>query len=175
MQGSRAHGHGFFLRLLLRTATDQLRICIATPFHLPNRMSLLQLWHRSRSQTFYSEEALSTQSELLRCHVMPFGLRLIATAILLCVFAGCGNSSIVGKWRLMGGESDAILWEFSPNGAVLIGDVRGKYKFGDQNRIKIETPFATTVYQLKIAGNQMTLQEPGGSKLEFTRINEAAR
>ena len=60
--------------------------------------------------------------------------------------AGCGHSTIVGKWRLMGG-SDAILWEFSTNGAVLVGDVRGKYKFGDQNRIKIETPFATTVYQ----------------------------
>ena len=72
----------------------------------------------------------------------------------------------------MGGESDAILWEFSTNGGVLVGDVRGKYKFGDQNRIKIETPFATTVYQLKISGDEMTLQEPGGSKLEFTRIRD---
>jgi transcription elongation GreA/GreB family factor len=53
--------------------------------------------------------------------------------------------------------------------------VRCKYKFGDQNRIKIETPFATTVYQLKISGDQMTLQEPGGSKLEFTRISETPR
>ena len=59
--------------------------------------------------------------------------------------------------------------------AGLVGDVRGKYKFGDQKRIKIETPFATTVYQLKISGDQMTLQEPGGSKLEFTRIRETPR
>jgi hypothetical protein len=97
--------------------------------------------------------------------------------LLALVFAlvGCGHSTIVGKWRLLGGESDAILWEFSTNGGVLVGDVRGKYKFGDQNRIKIETPFATTVYQLKISGDQMTLQEPGGSKLEFTRINETPR
>ena len=88
---------------------------------------------------------------------------------LVFAIAGCGNSTIVGKWQLIGG-SNAILWEFSANGAVLVGDVRGRYKFGDQDRIKIETPFATTVYQLKISGDGMTLQEPGGSKLEFTRI-----
>src|ERR1043166_3754994 len=101
---------------------------------------------------------------------------LIITEIgLMLAIACCGNSSVVGRWRLMGGESDAILWEFSTNGGVLVGDVRGKYKFGDQNRIKIETPFATTVYQLKISGDQMTLQEPGGSKLEFTRTRGTPR
>jgi len=87
---------------------------------------------------------------------------------------GCGNSSVVGKWRLMGG-SNAILWEFSPNGVVLVGDVRGRYKFGDRDRIKIETPFATTVYQMKISGDRMILQELGGSRLEFTRIKETDR
>ena len=105
---------------------------------------------------------------------MRLRLRIIATAVLLCIMAGCENSSIVGKWRLMGG-SNATLWEFSANGAVLVGDVRGRYKFGDQDRIKIETPFATTVYLMKISGDQMTLQEPGGSKLEFTRIRETER
>jgi hypothetical protein len=98
-------------------------------------------------------------------------LRAIAGIALLFALAGCGNSAIVGKWRMMGG-SNATLWEFSSNGAVLVGDVRGRYKFGDQDRIKIETPFATTVYQLKISGDRMTLQEPGGSKLEFARIRE---
>ncbi|HEU0273721.1 MAG TPA: hypothetical protein VFQ83_04255 [Candidatus Udaeobacter sp.] len=88
--------------------------------------------------------------------------------------AGCESSTIVGKWRLTGG-SNAILWEFSANGAVLVGDVRGKYEFGDQGRIKIQTPFATTVYQLKLSGDHMTLQELGGSKLEFTRLKETQR
>jgi hypothetical protein len=50
--------------------------------------------------------------------------------------------------------------------------VRGRYKLGDQDRIKIETPFATTVYQIKISGDRMTLQELGGNKLEFTRTKE---
>jgi hypothetical protein len=93
---------------------------------------------------------------------------------LVLAMAGCGSSTIVGKWRLMGG-ANAILWQFSSNGAVVVGDVRGRYKFGDQDRIKIETPFATTVYQVNISGDRMTLQEPGGSKLEFTRIREASR
>jgi hypothetical protein len=105
---------------------------------------------------------------------MRLGLQIIAAIALLFAMAGCENSSIVGKWRLMGG-SNAILWEFSSNGAVLVGDVRGRYKFGHQDRVKIETPFATTVYQLKIAGDRMTLQELGGSKLEFTRIKETQR
>jgi hypothetical protein len=87
---------------------------------------------------------------------------------------GCGSSSIVGKWRMTGG-SNAILWEFSPNGVVLVGDVRGRYKLGHEDRIKIETPFATSVYQMKISGDRMTLQELGGSKLEFTRIRETHR
>jgi hypothetical protein len=98
-------------------------------------------------------------------------LRTLTAIVLMFAIAGCGNSTVVGKWRMMGG-SNAILWEFSANGVVLVGDVRGRYKFGDQNRIKIETPFATTVYQMKISGDRMTLQEPGGSKLEFTRIRE---
>ena len=98
-------------------------------------------------------------------------IQTFAAIVLLFAIGGCGNSRIVGKWRMMGG-SNATLWEFSSNGAVLVGDVRGKYEFGDQDRIKIQTPFATTVYQMKISGDEMTLQEPGGSKLEFTRINE---
>jgi len=72
----------------------------------------------------------------------------------------------------MSGGSDATVWEFSGNGVVLVGDMRGRYRFGDQDRIKIETPFATTVYQVKISGDHLLLQEPGGSKLEFTRIRD---
>src|SRR6266704_5553280 len=92
-----------------------------------------------------------------------------ASAALLFVMTGCGNSSIVGKWRMSGAENQTI-WEFSSNGSVQVGDIRGRYKFGDQDRIKIETPFSTAVYQVKLSSDQLVLQEPGGSKLEFTRI-----
>jgi hypothetical protein len=101
-------------------------------------------------------------------------LRIIASAALLCVIVGCGKHTIIGKWRMAGGSSSTV-WEFSSNGAVLVGDVHGKYKFGDQDRIKIETPFATTVYLVKLSSDQLVLQEPGGSKLEFTRINQRQR
>src|SRR5262245_42414347 len=101
-------------------------------------------------------------------------LLLPASAVLLFVLAGCGNSSIVGKWRMSGAENQ-IVWEFSGNGSVLVGEVRGRYKFGDQDRMKIETPFATTVYLVKLSSDQLVLEELGGSKLEFTRVREAQR
>ena len=109
----------------------------------------------------------------IRFYQPNYTLRVIISAALLCIVAGCGNPKITGKWRMSG--SDATVWEFKSNGAVLVGDVSGRYKFGDQDRIKIQTPFATSVYQLEISGDQMVLQEPGGSKLEFTRVTEAQR
>jgi hypothetical protein len=102
------------------------------------------------------------------------GLKVVALGILLWLVAGCGNPKIIGKWRMSGSSSETV-WEFSKNGSVLVGGIRGRYTFGDQDRIKIETPFATSVYQLEISGNQMTLREPGGAKLEFTRIQENQR
>ena len=93
------------------------------------------------------------------------------SAVLLFVMAGCGNSSIVGKWRLSGAGNQTV-WEFLSNGSVHVGEVRGRYKFGDQDRIKIETPFATTVYLVQLSSDQLVLQELGGAKLEFTRVRE---
>ena len=101
-------------------------------------------------------------------------LMLAASAVLLFVMTGCGKSSIVGKWQMSGAENQTV-WEFSGNGSVLVGEVRGRYKFGDQGRIKIETPFATTVYLVTLSSDQLVLQELGGSKLEFTRAQETTR
>jgi len=101
-------------------------------------------------------------------------LLIPASALLLFVMAGCGNSSIVGKWRMSGAENQTV-WEFLSNGSVQVGEVRGRYKFGGQDRIKIETPFATTVYLVQLSSDQLVLQELNGSKLEFTRVREASR
>ena len=102
-------------------------------------------------------------------------LRIIASTVLLCAMAGCGGSSrqILGKWR-MSQDANAMVWEFSNNGALLIGNTRGRYTL-DRNRVKIETPFAKTVYQMEFSGDRMILREPNGSKLEFSRIREAQR
>ena len=61
-------------------------------------------------------------------------------------------------------------WEFSNDGSVLMGPNRGRYTFGDNNRIKIETSIATSVYQIELVGDKMTLKEPSGSKLVLTRV-----
>jgi hypothetical protein len=91
------------------------------------------------------------------------------SVVVVLMMPGCGNSSIVGKWRMSGTE-DQTVWEFSSNGSVLAGELRGRYKFGDHERLKIETPFATTVYVVNLSNDQLVLQDLGGSKLEFTRI-----
>jgi hypothetical protein len=91
--------------------------------------------------------------------------------ICCCLLAGCGGASheIVGTWRL-GNDPSAIVWEFGNDQSVVMGTNRGRYSFGDNSRIKIETSNATSVYQMEISGNKMTLKDPRGSKLEFTRV-----
>ena len=63
-----------------------------------------------------------------------------------------------------------MVWEFSSDGSVVMGTTRGRYSFGDNNRIKIQTSIATSVYQMELAGDKMTLKEPNGSKLVLTRV-----
>ena len=98
-------------------------------------------------------------------------LGIFAVALLLGATAGCGGPSrdIVGKWR-MSGDANAIVWEFSKNGSLLIGNDRGRYSFGDNNRVKIETPSAKSVYQMELSGDRLILNDPNGSKLELTRM-----
>ena len=97
-------------------------------------------------------------------------LRLVVLAALLWAMNGCGGPShdIIGKWKTA--NANAIVWEFSPNGSVLVGKDKGRYSFGDQKRVKIQTSFATSVYQMEISDDHMTLTSPSGLKLEFTRI-----
>lgn len=96
----------------------------------------------------------------------------LITSLIICCFVltGCGGAphQIVGTWRL-GDDPNAIVWEFGNDHSVVMGTNRGRYSFGDNNRIKIETSIATSVYQMEISGNKMTLTDPRGSKLEFTR------
>ncbi|PYL85416.1 MAG: hypothetical protein DMF23_03650 [Verrucomicrobia bacterium] len=50
-----------------------------------------------------------------------------------------------------------MIWEFSSDGSVRMGTNRGRYSFGDNNRIKIETSIATSVYQMELVGDKITL------------------
>jgi hypothetical protein len=95
---------------------------------------------------------------------------ILVSALFLCALIGCAKSQsdVVGKWSTAG-DSSAMVWEFSKDGSVLMGGTRGKYSFGDNERIKIQTPFGTSVYQMEFSGDQMTLKDPTGSKLVFTK------
>ena len=99
--------------------------------------------------------------------------RFIAACVLIsfCFITGCGGNArdIVGAWR-SSTDANAMVWEFSSDGSVLMGANRGRYTFGDNNRIKIETSIATSVYQIELVGDKMTLKEPSGSKLVLTRV-----
>jgi hypothetical protein len=98
-------------------------------------------------------------------------LLTIAALALLFVVSGCGGShnKIVGKWRATG-DSNALVWEFSRDGSVLMGSTQGKFTFGDRDRVKIQTPFGTSVYQIEQSGDHMTLKDASGSKLEFAKL-----
>jgi hypothetical protein len=98
-------------------------------------------------------------------------LRLLVSTVLFSLLAACGGAAreIVGKWRTSS-DSTAVVWKFSDNGLVTIGSTRGKYSFGDSQRIKIQTPFEKSVYQVTIVSDHMTFREASGSRIEFTRI-----
>jgi hypothetical protein len=98
---------------------------------------------------------------------------LVTILIACCFLPGCGGAShqIVGSWRI-GDDSTAMVWEFSNDGSVLMGTNRGRYSFGDNNRIKIETSMATSVYQMELVGDKMTLKDPNGSKLVLTKVKQ---
>jgi len=98
-------------------------------------------------------------------------MAVISLIAAFCNITGCSGAShqIVGAWRV-GDDSTAMVWEFSNDGSVLMGTNRGRYSFGDNNRIKIETSMATSVYQMELVGDKMTLRDPNGSKLVLTKV-----
>jgi hypothetical protein len=92
-------------------------------------------------------------------------------AALLCATSACDGSGkqIVGKWKTTGGASEAV-WEFHENGALSVDGSPGRYSFGDNRRIKVQTKTATFVHQMELEGDRMTWTDPNGGKLEFRRV-----
>lgn len=94
--------------------------------------------------------------------------------IVLCglsLVASCARSDgLAGKWQMSGQQN--VVWEFTSNGGLNQAGTGGKYSFGDNQRLKIETPFATSVYQMQVTGDQLTLTDARGSKLTFRRVKD---
>ena len=102
---------------------------------------------------------------------IPQRHRLAAAAIVLSALAACsgGSQELIGKWQTSE-ASGAMVWEFTGNGAIVQGPIRGRYSLGDNHRIKIETPQATSIYQMELAGDRLALTDSHGSKLTFTKV-----
>lgn len=98
-----------------------------------------------------------------------FRQTLVALAFALLASCGGPESEILGKWKVVG-DPNANVWEFSANKAVDMAGRKGKYTFGDQGRLKVQTQAATFVYQLNLREDRMALTEPNGTKLEFERV-----
>jgi hypothetical protein len=98
-------------------------------------------------------------------------LWLVCTIVVAALLSGCDSreSQIVGKWKVAGG-SETATWEFSANKAVDMSGRKGKYTFGDQGRLKVQTQTATFMYQLQLSDDRMTLTEPNGTKIELQRV-----
>ena len=96
---------------------------------------------------------------------------MAALLALLFTLVSCDNkqSQIVGKWKVVGDASGAV-WEFAADKSVDMGGRKGRYSFGDQGRLKVQTQFATFVYQLKLSADRMTLTEPTGTRTELERV-----
>lgn len=96
---------------------------------------------------------------------------LTSAALLLCLLASCGGreKQILGKWKTATGASESI-WEFFGNGSLHQDGAPGRYSFGDNERIKIETQSATFVYRFEIKGDEMTWAAATGARTEFTRV-----
>lgn len=105
--------------------------------------------------------------------IVQSGLALSRVAAVAIIFAlaACtdAKSQVIGQWKVTS-DTSALVWEFAEDGTVTSGDMRGRYSFGSQNRLKIQTPFATFVYQVELAGNKMTWKNPNGSKTDLMRV-----
>ena len=95
----------------------------------------------------------------------------VVILVLTFLVAGCDNSrkGIVGKWKVQGQAND-VVWEFQDNGVVTTAGAPGRYSFGDGDRIKIQTQFATFVHQFELQDDRMTWKDPSGTKTELIRI-----
>jgi hypothetical protein len=103
---------------------------------------------------------------------MRTALAIVSLLTLCFAVSSCDSSQkqIVGKWRVEGGAAD-VVWEFQPNGTVVTSSgAPGRYSFGDNNRLKIQTSAATFVHQIELRGDEMTWRDMSGGVTRLSRV-----
>ncbi len=98
-------------------------------------------------------------------------LRFAAVAVIFALAACSSNvkREIIGQWKVRS-DTSGLVWEFAENGTVTSGDMRGRYTLGTQHLLKIQTPFATFIYQVELAGDKMTWRNTNGATTDLTRV-----
>ncbi len=98
-------------------------------------------------------------------------LLVLLCAAVLALTAACDKPAdrLQGRWRTTG-EGATLVYEFGPKGRVIVGTDPGQYSFGDNDRLKVQTRFATYVYRYSVEGDRLTLQDTSGA----TRVLERA-
>ncbi|MFL6589840.1 MAG: hypothetical protein ACJ8M4_06670 [Chthoniobacterales bacterium] len=99
-------------------------------------------------------------------YIVAFSLMIVILGLSSCSDA---RRHLTGKWRL-GSDANPPIWEFRENGGLTMGNIQGRYSLGDRGRIKIETGSSTAVYGMSLAGDQLTLKDPRGTKLDLVRV-----
>src|SRR5436305_8326283 len=101
------------------------------------------LWYRKEACGLGIVRTTSQLLKVRTCYPVdvrptPSRLLIIASAVLLGAIAGCGGPShdIVGRWH-MSGDANAIVWELSNNGSVLI-EISGVMYIVDSDGLMIE-------------------------------------
>jgi len=102
--------------------------------------------------------------------MVVIGLMSVILGITCCSDA---RRHFAGKWR-SNKDANSTVWEFREDGGISMGSIQGRYSLGDRDRIKIETGSSTALYELSLAGDQMTLTDPRGTKLELVRVKQQA-
>ncbi len=99
------------------------------------------------------------------------GRARLALLLLLFFVASCDRARerLAGKWQAAN-DPNAMVWEFSANGALKAGETAGRYTLGDGRRIKIQTPRATFVYELELRDDVMIWKEASGARTELHRL-----
>lgn len=102
-------------------------------------------------------------------------MKLLGIACVFALLASCSSGpevDILGQWKEIGGMET---WEFFKDGTVRIKaegifDVRAKYTFVGNGRIKLERDGASDLVKVSVSAGQLTLTFEDGQVSNYKKV-----